>query len=177
MDIGTTLKTLRQQRGLTQKQLADRAELSIGFISQLENDAATPSLQTLEEILECLDSDMGSFFRDAAREQIVFRAADLQVEGGDMAAVTHLLPAAAVRHIEPLRVLLPPGGHSKLEAPHAGEEFGLLLRGTVELTAGSRHETLQAGDTFCFEANVAHYVQNTADGPAELVWVTTPPNF
>lgn len=176
MDIGSALKTLRQQRGMTQRQLAARTELSTGFISQLENDAATPSLQTLAEILECLDSDMGSFFRDAAREQIVFRSQDMQMDEGDMASVVHLVPAGG-RRMEPVRVLLPPGGHSRLEAPHSGEEFGVLLSGTVELTAGSRHEQLAAGDAFYFDAGVAHYVQNTADVPAELVWVTTPPNF
>lgn len=176
MDIGTALKSLRQQRGLTQKQLAARTELSAGFISQLENDTATPSLQTLAEILDCLESDMGSFFRDAAREQIVFRAGDMQEEKGDMATVTHLVPAAG-RRMQPIRVLLPPGGHSRLEAPHPGEEFALLLRGRVELTAGSRHEQLQPGDAFYFDSDVAHYVQNTAEDPAELVWVTAPPNF
>lgn len=177
MDIGTRLKSLRRQMGLTQKQLADRAELSIGFISQLENDAATPSLQTLEEILECLDSDMGSFFSNAVRDQIVFRSADMQTQTGEMASVTRLVPAAASRRMEPVRILLPRGGHSQLEAPHAGEEFAYLVRGTVELTAGERHETLRAGDAFYFNADVAHYVQNTGEDPAELVWVTTPPNF
>ena len=56
MNIGEKLKELRIQRNLTQEELADRCELSKGFISQLERDLASPSIATLKDILECLGS-------------------------------------------------------------------------------------------------------------------------
>ena len=76
MDIGEKLKQLRQQRGLTQEELADRCELSKGFISQVERDLASPSIATLMDMLECLGVSVSQFFSDR-QEQIVFTPDDM----------------------------------------------------------------------------------------------------
>ena len=60
MDIGSKLKELRVLKGLTQEELADRAELSKGFISQLERDLTSPSIATLIDILQCLGTTISS---------------------------------------------------------------------------------------------------------------------
>lgn len=60
MDIGLKLKELRIQKSLTQEELADRAELSKGFISQLERNL-TSSISTLTDILQCLGTDLKEF--------------------------------------------------------------------------------------------------------------------
>ncbi len=67
MDIGTKLKELRVLKGLTQEELADRAELSKGFISQLERDLTSPSIATLLDILQCLGTSVGEFFNDQTK--------------------------------------------------------------------------------------------------------------
>ena len=56
MKIGAKVKELRVQKGLTQEELADRTELSKGFISQLERDLTSPSIATLMDILQALGS-------------------------------------------------------------------------------------------------------------------------
>ena len=76
MDIGTKLKSLRTQNGLTQQELADRAELTKGFISQVERNLTSPSISTLADILQCLGSSLQEFFTDDTPEQIVFREED-----------------------------------------------------------------------------------------------------
>ena len=72
MSIGGKLKELRILKGLTQEELADRAELSKGFISQVERDLTSPSIATLMDILQCLGTTIGEFFNEAPEEQIVF---------------------------------------------------------------------------------------------------------
>ena len=72
MEIGIKIKSLRLQCGLTQEELADRCDLTKGYISQLENDIASPSIATLIDILSALGSDLKSFFNDDSDEQIVF---------------------------------------------------------------------------------------------------------
>ena len=72
MDLGNKIKELRNKKGLTQEELADRCELSKGFISQLENDLTSPSIATLMDILQCLGTSLKDFFNDADDEQIVF---------------------------------------------------------------------------------------------------------
>ena len=76
MNIGNKLKELRIAKGLTQEELADRAELSKGFISQLERDLTSPSIATLIDILQCLGSDLKSFFSEESDEQVVFHEED-----------------------------------------------------------------------------------------------------
>ncbi|MBQ2412930.1 MAG: helix-turn-helix transcriptional regulator [Anaerotignum sp.] len=70
MEIGQKIKRLRLQRGLTQEELADRCELSKGFISLLERDLTSPALSTLVDILECLGTDLPAFFNDHGDEKI-----------------------------------------------------------------------------------------------------------
>ena len=76
MDIGAKLKELRILKGLTQEELADRAELSKGFISQLERDLTSPSIATLMDILQCLGTTIGEFFNETPDEQVVFGKQD-----------------------------------------------------------------------------------------------------
>ena len=76
MDIGNKLKQLRILKGLTQEELADRAELSKGYISQLERDLTSPSIATLMDILQCLGTSIGEFFNEEPEEQVVFGKSD-----------------------------------------------------------------------------------------------------
>ena len=79
MDIGEKLRQLRLQRGLTQEELADRCELSKGFISQVERNLASPSIATLTDMLECLGSSLQAFFNEKTQEKCVFAPQDMFV--------------------------------------------------------------------------------------------------
>ena len=71
MDIGSKIKELRIANGLTQEELADRSELSKGFISQMENNLTSPSIATLIDVLQCLGTDLKHFFSDRSEERRV----------------------------------------------------------------------------------------------------------
>ena len=73
MEIGEKIRQLRILNQLTQEELANRCELSKGFISQLENDLTSPSIATLIDILQCLGTNLKEFFSDDEEEQVVFR--------------------------------------------------------------------------------------------------------
>ena len=68
MDIGKKIKELRILKGLTQEELADRAELTKGFISQVERNHTSPSIATLVDILQCLGTDLKNFFEEDEEE-------------------------------------------------------------------------------------------------------------
>ena len=63
MELGIKIKRLRLQKNLTQEELADRCELTKGYISQLENELTSPSIATLEDILKALGTTFAEFFR------------------------------------------------------------------------------------------------------------------
>ena len=76
MEIGKKLKELRLQNDLTLRDLASRSELTKGFLSQVERGQTTPSIATLEDILEALGSNLSDFFREEEETQIVFPTQD-----------------------------------------------------------------------------------------------------
>ena len=136
MDIGTKLKSLRTQNGLTQQELADRAELTKGFISQVERNLTSPSISTLADILQCLGSSLQEFFTDDTPEQIVFREEDYFLKDDPELGhqIEWLVPNAQKNQMEPIRMTLAPRGRSCVEPPHAGEEMGYVLEENLPRT-------------------------------------------
>lgn len=179
MNIGKRMKELRIQYGLTQQELADRSELTKGFISQLERNQNTPSIGTLLDIIQCLGTTPAEFFADEEPEQIVFRPEDYfeKIDDENKRAIEWVVPNAQKDAMEPLRLTLHAGGSSDIHMPHEGEEFGYILKGCVRLNYGGKSYTLHAGDTFYFHAGKKHYIENTGNRDAVLIWVSTPPSF
>ena len=79
MEIGEKIKKLRTILGLTQEELADRAELTKGFISQVERDLTSPSIASLSDILEALGTNLSKFFKNVEDEKFVFKEKDMFV--------------------------------------------------------------------------------------------------
>lgn len=179
MEIGEKLRELRIQRGLTQEELADRCELSKGFISQVERELASPSIATLKDMLECLGVTLQSFFSDNSSEKVVFAPQDMFEKEDEEAGrkITWLVPDAQKNSMEPILLELQPGGSSQVLPPHEGEEFGYVLKGQIVLNAGKRRYTVRKGDSFCIHPSVTHFVENPGTKPAAVLWVSTPPSF
>ena len=140
MQLGQKIKELRMMYGLTQEELADRAELSKGFISQLERDLTSPSIATLVDVLSCLGTDLAHFFSDLEPEQVVFKPDDMftKIDEDAKSTTCWLVPNAQKNRMEPILLTLQPGGHSYEDDPHEGEEFGYVLSGSVLLTVAAQ---------------------------------------
>ena len=100
INIGGKLRSLRQKNNLTQKELADRCELSKGFISQLESNQTSPSLSTLEDILTTLGSSFHEFFSDEQGDDPVCRKEDVFVKEDDGVTIHWLIPNAQKKDID-----------------------------------------------------------------------------
>ena len=180
MNIGEKLRKLRLQRGLTQEEMADRCELSKGFISQVERDLASPSIATLTDMLECLGSNLKDFFSETGDEKTVFSQSDMFVKEDAetlRGSITWLVPSAQKNEMEPILVELGEGGKTQEMPPHEGEEFGYVLSGTVALHIGGKAHRIRTGESFCLHPGAGHWIENTGKRKAQFLWVSTPPNF
>ncbi len=180
MDIGEKLRQLRLQRGLTQEDMADRCELSKGFISQVERNLASPSIATLTDMLECLGSSLSQFFKEDKNEKTVFTPQDMFVkEDGESlrGATTWLVPNAQKNAMEPILVEMNEGGETYPLPPHEGEEFGYVLSGTVYLVTGEKKTRVRTGCSFCIHPRESHYLMNAGKTKARVLWVSNPPVF
>lgn len=177
MEIGKKIKALRIQKGLTQEELADRAELTKGFISQVERDLTSPSIATLIDILQCLGTDLKTFFNDSEDKQVVFSSADFfEKRDSELKnTVEWIIPNAQKNLMEPILLTIEAGGSTYPDNPHEGEEFGYVLKGSIEIHIGNQLYTAKKGESFYFTPSHKHYI--TSGGGAKLLWVSTPPSF
>ena len=179
MKIGNKIRRLRLQRGLTQEELANRCELSKSFISLLERDLTSPSLDTLSDLLETLGSDLPTFFREQD-EKLVFGAEDIFVKEdpeGMKGLIKWLIPSAQKNQMEPILVELGPGGETDEDDPHEGEEFGYVLSGTIKVVLGDRAERVRRDESFYYRPTAPHKLVNAGKGVCKVLWVSTPPSF
>lgn len=177
--IGAKIKELRIRNGLTQEELANRSELSKGFISQVESEQTSPSIATLVDILECLGTNLKDFFNETTEEKIVFTKKDyFEKEDTDEGTkVTWLIPNCQKNDMEPIILELMPGGKSNEEEPHNGEEFGFVINGNVVLHLGDKKYKVKKGESFYFMPFSKHYISNPSAKEAKVLWVATPPSF
>lgn len=180
MEIGNKIRRIRLQRGLTQEELADRCELSKGFISLLERDLTSPSLDTLADILESLGTDLTSFFAKSDHEKIVFGEEDIFVKEDEeqiRGRIRWLVPSAQKNRMEPILVEMAPGGETAEDDPHEGEEFGYVLAGTIKIIVGDRIEKVRKDESFYFQPTAPHKLVNAGKTVCKIIWVSTPPSF
>lgn len=177
MNIGSKLKELRVLKGLTQEELADRAELSKGFISQLERDLTSPSIATLMDILQCLGTSIGEFFNETSEEQIVYGKNDyFEKHDPDLKNVVKwVIPNAQKNMMEPILLTLEPGGSTYPDNPHEGEEFGYVITGGISIHKGNKTYKARKGESFYFVSDKKHYI--TSKAGAVLLWISSPPSF
>lgn len=177
MEIGNKIRELRMLKGLTQEELADRAELSKGFISQVERDLTSPSIATLIDILQCLGTDLKTFFNDSADEQVVFHKTDyFEKEDKELGnKIEWIIPNAQKNMMEPILLTLSPGGATYPDNPHEGEEFGFVLSGQISVVIDGKTYKAQKGESFYFEPKYKHYIESKKG--AQILWVSAPPSF
>lgn len=179
MEIGKKIKILRQEKNLTQDELALRCELSKSFISQLERDLTSPSISTLVDILESLGVTLKEFFSEEDDEKIVFKVNDFfEAEDSDLGyKVEWIIPNAQKNQMEPIMLTLMPGGSYKEENAHEGEEFGYVLAGNIVIQIGNKHYRVHKGESFCYKPNNTHKLSNPGKTTAKIIWVSSPPSF
>ncbi|MEF9921433.1 MAG: helix-turn-helix domain-containing protein [Anaerovoracaceae bacterium] len=177
MDIGAKIKELRVVKGLTQEELADRAELSKGFISQLERDITSPSISTLEDILQCLGFSISDFFAKDDDEQVVFSKEDyFEKEDKELKnTIEWIIPNAQKNIMEPIYLTLEQGGETYPDNPHEGEEFGYVLEGEINIHIGKKEYTAKGGESFYYTPDKKHFITTTTG--AKILWVSSPPSF
>lgn len=176
MDIGQRIKNLRMQKQLTQEELGERTDLSKGYISQLEHNQSSPSMETFFAILEVLGESPAAFFAPEPRsDKIVYHPTE-QTTYDDEALgyqLKWLVPASNENELEPVTITLAENGRFKPFEPSPAETFITVQAGTLNLRLGSKHYTATQGDTLYFHATKAHQISNAGTEPCTFTLVTT----
>jgi transcriptional regulator with XRE-family HTH domain len=200
MELGPKLKAIRTTQGVTLQQMADRTRLSKSFVSQVESGAANPSIASLKRIADALGITLGELFESspngnglatvAAKEprlperkhrtqpRVVRKDRRKMLVFPGQTCTTYLLTPDLQRNLEVILSHIDPGHTTGEDGyTHVGEEFGLVLKGRVEVTVDSEVFVLEPGDSVSYSSEVPHSIRLLGDEPGETLWVITPPSY
>jgi transcriptional regulator with XRE-family HTH domain len=179
-ELGRRLRSLREDRSLSLRTVAEAAGVSVSFLSQVERGIASPSVASLRRIAEALGESVGSLFEGPAVTGRLVRV-------GDRRRLVHpqrrwedvlLTPPSAKRLQVILSTVEAESGSGAEPYTHdSDEECVIVLRGSLEFWVENERFDLREGDALLFESRRPHRNRNPGPGKAEVLWVITPPSY
>lgn len=180
--IGVNIKRFREIRKISLRELAKKLNVSASFLSQVETGKASPSISTLKDIADQLNTTIGRLFGEepGVHPDLVLRASQMSPKNlsTDGIKMTLLTSPDNNKQMEPLHFRLEKGAVSgDSQYKHYGQEFVLVLKGTLEIMLNDMRYTLLKGDSIYFNSSTPHRFRNADKGETEAIWVITPPTF
>lgn len=169
--VGPQVRRLRQERGLTLSQVASRSGLNVGYLSQIENDKASPSLESLAALAEAIEVPIAWFLLDASRPPRVVRAAERRHWEGPGGVRVEEVDGGIPRDIRIVQTLSSRGVRSGLHT-HWGDEHHIVLTGRIRLTQGAHSVELGPGDYLLWDATIPHDAEPLGDEPVSLLLIS-----
>lgn len=189
MDVGGRLRSVREARKLSQRDLATRAGLTSGAISLIEQNKSSPSVSSLKALLDAIPMTMSEFFAEVENSgppQYFFTVSEFielspqDIGLGESAARLSLrqLGNASQHSLQMLHERYPPGTDTGPEMlSHEGEEAGIVVSGIIEISVGDQVRVLNPGDGYLFDSRLPHRFRNNGEKECVVISACTPPTF
>jgi transcriptional regulator with XRE-family HTH domain len=181
LQVGPRIRALREQMGLSLRDLGERAKVSAPMLSQVERGETSPTLATAQRIASGLDLSLSQLLRlDEAEGVTVIRRADRRpgrsrADGHDYELLTPELPgqrAEVSRHV--LKPGAVTGGPDDPPMHEAGSrETAVVIAGRIRLTCAGTPYELAEGDSVTFDADLPHHFENPGRAEARFMAVVT----
>jgi transcriptional regulator with XRE-family HTH domain len=175
-DLGHKVRTLRSERRMSIADLATKAGVSAGIISQIERGKSNPSMKTLQRIRAALGVSLWAFLEQpkvVSQDPMFVRRADerLRIVVGPNKLIKELLSPINHESLRFMSIIMPPGSRTQEVVVGAGEKGGFVLEGVIQLTVGGQTTSLGKDDSFQFRSDQPHQIANVSDTPAQLIWI------
>ena len=169
------LRSRRKTLGLTLRDVAEEAKLSVGFISQIERGLATPSLTSLVEIARALHLDPGALLglTPSSGAAITRNARQGFAVSPSGPSYERISPGNGAMTLNGLVTHFPPGYASTETTRHEGEELFFVLSGELELELNGKRSRLKPGDAAHYSSSLPHKMRNPTEQPTSILWVGT----
>ncbi|GAA0534025.1 helix-turn-helix domain-containing protein [Chitinophaga japonensis] len=180
IQISNKIKEKRKSRGITIQELADRADVSKGLISQIENNRTVPSLLVLINIIKALNLDMNEFFHEIGQQQqsskIIIKEAAAYEPIEKEAAKGFLYKRVLTKSVKhyPVDIVileLKKGARRNSMVKTDAYEYKYVLQGTVEYQIEDEKHVLHTGDSIFFDGRLGHKPANIGDDDAKILVV------
>lgn len=178
--MGGRIKDVREARGLSLEDVANRTDIPKDHLEQVEDGKATPPLGTVIRLAKALDMKMGYFISgEQDRPYTIVRQNDRKVvsrydakKGREYGyEYESLAPHKRDRHMEPFLVTLIPSKTEEERSTHDGQEFIYVLEGLMEVRLGDESHILEPGDAIYYDSTVPHLVKCHGEKPTRILAV------
>jgi len=171
--VGNILRTIREERGLSQRELSRRAGISTNTVSLIERDENSPSVATLQSLASALNVRMSYFFDDHEPAQILHvKANSRPAISSKGVKIEGLGSKLNFQEMEPFLVSLKPNsGSGERQVVHTGHELVYCLSGIIEYLIDGQIYLLEAGDFLLFEAHLPHLWRNVTEEEAVILLI------
>ena len=182
--LGHQIRDLRRAKGVTIPALAARIDRSVGWLSQIERGLSEVTISALHQIAQALEVQVAWFFAGSAQADadeigVVVRKGQrrtLDFQGSGVHE--EMLSPSLNGQLLMVQTTFAPGASTgDRDRERRGEEAGLVLSGTLELTVEGKRLRLEAGDSFAFTRHGPHRCHNPGKVPAVVIWIVTPPSY
>jgi len=171
--LGTRLRDRRQSLGLTLKEVADAAGLSVGFISQIERGITTPSLVSLISVCRVLKAEVGEFLAQPRGDEVTrHRNRPTYALGGNGITYERLSASFPGNVLRSVIIHEPPGFRSE-PMSHEGEEMFFILEGALTIEIDGDRTILETGDSMHFPSLRTHATWNHTTQTTTLLHTCT----
>ena len=182
MDVGARLKHLRLVKNISQRELAKRAGVTNSTISMIEKNSVSPSISSLQKVLNGIPVSIVEFFSEGFPEeesrQVVYKQEELMDIGAGDIAMNLVGKSYPRRQMTFLLETYPANSDTGTEMlQNDSEEAGYVLEGKIELTVGNDIYILHKDESYYFDNNKPHRFRNIFDKTCKIVSATTPANF
>jgi transcriptional regulator with XRE-family HTH domain len=167
--VGTEIRRWRRTRNLTLAQVGERSGLNIGYLSQIENEKAAPSLDALLAIAAALDVPPAWLLLDSSPPPRVVRLEE-RPKASALGESISAVDGGTARDISLLEAVVEPGQRTGVHA-HSGDEHHLILAGRFRMTQGEHVYELGPGDYLAWDPSIPHDVENIGTQPGRILMV------
>jgi quercetin dioxygenase-like cupin family protein len=145
----------------------------------VENNKLDPSITRLKHIADAMGTTVVKLLSEESNGDVVLRKADRQraIVPGSNLRIEILVRQSPDKKMDARLATVGPGGGSLGQYAHEGEEFGFIVKGSIELTVEDITYTLNEGDTFYFHSSRNHSFRNDGDKDVHILWVNHPPSW
>lgn len=177
MILGNIIKQTRLKQGKTIKDVAEEAHITISLLSQVENNKANPSVNTLMAIAKALNTPVDEFFDNSeiVPSPVVKSFKRRPIHTQDGVTFYLLTPARKDISIEFKLNVYEKSGSSGHFHKHQGAECGIVLEGRLEVVCDDEAYVLEAGDSIYIDSTKPHSIKNAYDGRTIAIWADSPP--
>jgi transcriptional regulator with XRE-family HTH domain len=172
--VGALIRARRRQLKMTLMALGEASGVSVGYLSQVERDQATPSLGTLTQLARALDVGVEYFIAAPSAQNALTRAGQrpkFSVDGSSV--IYERLGAEFPGNTLSSFILTVPPGYRSETVSHEGEEILYILEGEITQRVDDTDFVMRTGDSLHFRGNRPHAWWNDSDRPARLLWAGT----